>query len=67
MSSKKLSFQQLTDDLESLLAWFESDDITVEEVALKYEQAMGLSAEIESRLNSVQNQIIVIKEKYSDK
>ncbi len=66
MSNNQLTIQQLTDQLEELLAWFESEEITVEESVKKYEIAAKISAEIEERLATAKNQITVIKKEYSD-
>ena len=66
MSNNQLTIQQLTDQLEELLAWFESEEITVEESVKKYEIATKISAEIEERLATAKNQITVIKKEYSD-
>ena len=38
------------EELESLLTWFESEEITVEESLQKYEEALKLSKEIEDLL-----------------
>lgn len=55
----------MMDQLEQLLAWFESDDVTVEIAVEKYETATQLSVALEDRLKNAQNQIEVIKKKYS--
>ena len=51
--------------LEALLAWFESEEITVEEALVKYEEALTLSKELEAQLQNAKNQVEVIKKKFS--
>lgn len=65
MLAKTQTVQQLIDELESLLEWFESDAVTVEQSVEKYETATRIAAEIEERLKVAKNQITIIKEKYS--
>jgi exodeoxyribonuclease VII small subunit len=65
MSNDTYTIQEMMDQLEQLLAWFESDDVTVEMAVEKYEAATQLSVALEDRLKNAQNQIEVIKKKYS--
>lgn len=51
--------------LEALLAWFESEEITVEEALTKYEEALELSRELETQLKNAKNQVEIIKKKFS--
>lgn len=51
--------------LEELLQWFESEEITVEEAVEKYEKALKLSKELEAQLKEAKNQVEVIKKKFS--
>ena len=51
--------------LEALLEWFESDEITVEEALVKYEEALSLSEELKVQLQNAKNQVEVIKKKFS--
>lgn len=50
--------------LEELLAWFESEEITVEEALSKYEEALELSKELEQQLANAKNQVETIKKKF---
>jgi exodeoxyribonuclease VII small subunit len=56
---------QKLEKLEELLAWFESEEITVEESLVKYEQALELSKELQAQLENAKNQVEVIKKKFS--
>lgn len=62
---KKQTIAEKLDKLEELLAWFESEEITVEEALAKYEQALGLSKELETQLEKAKNQVEVIKKKFA--
>lgn len=53
------------EELESLLVWFESEEITVEESLIKYEQALELSQELQAQLENAKNQVEVIKKKFN--
>ena len=51
------------EELESLLTWFESEEITVEESLQKYEEALKLSKEIEDLLEKAKNSVEIIMQK----
>jgi exodeoxyribonuclease VII small subunit len=66
--SKNITNQTIAEKieaLESILAWFESEEITVEEAMEKYEQALGLANVLEQDLANAKNQVEVIKKKFS--
>lgn len=52
--------------LESLLEWFESDEVTVESALGKYEESLKLARDIEQSLQDAKSQIEVINKKFSD-
>lgn len=52
--------------LQALLAWFDSDEFVIEQVSEKFEQARRLSEEIERSLEEQKNTITVLKEKFSN-
>lgn len=62
-SSKKPLNKQL-EELEELVAWFEREDIDLEEAIQKFEEGNKLAGEIKERLNSLENKITVLKEKF---
>ena len=51
--------------LEEVLAWFESEEITVEEAIEKYEEALKLSKDVQHDLETAKNKVEVIKQKFS--
>lgn len=64
MSSQKTIAEKI-EALEAILAWFESEEITVEEAMEKYEQALELAKELEANLAAAKNKVEVIKRKFS--
>lgn len=52
--------------LEAILSWFESEEISLEESLVKYEEALALSKEIEVELLAAKNQIEIIDKKFSE-
>ena len=51
-------------ELDGLVAWFESDDFTLEEAMQHYEQAEMLAKRIEARLGELKNEVNVLKKKF---
>lgn len=52
-------------NLQALLAWFDSEEFNIEQVSSKFEEAKKLSEEIERQLEEQKNTITVLKEKFS--
>lgn len=66
MSVNKLrTVSQNMQQLEALLQWFESDDVTIELATKKYEEALILAKSIEEQLQKAKNQVEIIKKKFS--
>lgn len=66
MSAKSQStIAEKMEQLEELLGWFESEEITVEEAVKKYEAALQVSKELEEQLKEAKNQAEVIKKKFT--
>ncbi|HUC96738.1 MAG TPA: hypothetical protein VMR16_03700 [Candidatus Saccharimonadales bacterium] len=64
MSSTNKSIQEKTDALTKLVAWFDSEDFTIEEALDKYKDAEKLANEIEHDLSSLKNEINIVKNKF---
>jgi exodeoxyribonuclease VII small subunit len=58
------TYQQLSDEFAGLVAWFESDQVNLDEAVAKYEQAMELLAQMENYLKSAQNKVKKISAKF---
>lgn len=65
MSAKSETVAEKLEKLESLLAWFESEEITIEESLQKYEEALQLAKEVEESLEKAKNNIEIIKQKFA--
>jgi len=51
------TYQQLSDELNRLIEWFESDTVNLDEAVEKYEQAMELLKRMEKHLKSAENKV----------
>lgn len=64
MSEKNESLRQQLEELERIVAWFESEDIEIEEAISQFEKGAAKSEEIRSRLAELDNKITVLKERF---
>ena len=64
MSKLNKTVAEKTEELTKLIAWFDSDDFELEQAMEKFKEAKLLSADIELSLNSLKNDIDVIKQKF---
>jgi exodeoxyribonuclease VII small subunit len=58
------TYQQLSDEFTELVAWFESENVNLDEAILKYEQSMELLKQMESYLKTAENKIKTIAAKF---
>lgn len=65
MSVNKNSIEDKIKQLEELLTWFESDEVTVEAAVEKYDLASRIALDLESELEKAKNKVEVIKKKYA--
>lgn len=65
MSVNKNSIEDKIKQLEELLTWFESDEVTVEAAVEKYDLASRIALDLESELETAKNKVEVIKKKYA--
>ncbi len=59
--------QTLTEQLahlDEIVAWFEQDDFDMEEAIAKFEEGSALADDIRSKLQTLENKITVLKEKF---
>jgi exodeoxyribonuclease VII small subunit len=66
MATSKTSktYQQMADELNGLIEWFESDSVNLDEAVGKYEQAMELLARMEDFLKTAENKVKKIAIKF---
>jgi exodeoxyribonuclease VII small subunit len=51
------TYRDMSDELADIIAWFESEDIDLDEATAKYEQATKLLGQMESYLKNAENKI----------
>ena len=64
MSQANKSIQQKTLELTRLVAWFDSDEFTLETALDTYKKAEALAEEIEKDLTALKNDIQIVKQKF---
>jgi exodeoxyribonuclease VII small subunit len=53
-------------ELETLMTWFEQDDLDIEQALEKFKQADSLAKKIEKRLSSLENEVTVLKQRFDE-
>lgn len=64
MAESKKSYRKLNEELAEIMAWFESEQVDLDQALAKYEQAMKLLAEMETYLKTAENKIKKISRKF---
>jgi len=64
VSSKK-SLKELMAEFDEIVAWFDGDDVDVEEAITKFEQGSKLADQIKKQLAEAKNKIVIIKDNYN--
>lgn len=64
MSKLNKTIEERTKQLNELLAWFSSDDFTVEAAMDKFKQAEEVADSIKKDLTILKNEINVVKKKF---
>ncbi|HIA91558.1 TPA: exodeoxyribonuclease VII small subunit [Candidatus Saccharibacteria bacterium] len=52
-----MNFSELAEELEQIVAWFESDNVDLEAAVEKFERGVVLSSELKKRLSSAEQKI----------
>lgn len=55
--SQSKNYQQLSEELNQLIDWFESEAVNLDEAVEKYEQAMALLNQMEDHLKTAENKV----------
>ena len=58
------TIQEKITELDTLVAWFDSDEFTLESALEKFKQAETLAKTIEKDLSSLKNEIEIVKQKF---
>lgn len=64
MPAKNSTIKQKLAQLDELVAWFERDDVDIEQALEKFETAQKLANDIASELKSAKNKVEIIKKKF---
>ena len=62
--SNQVTIQEKIAQLNTVVAWFDSDEFTLEAALEKFKVAQALAGEIEKDLNSLKNDIQIVKQKF---
>jgi len=65
MTKDNQTIQQKIEQLDQAVAWFESDDFELEQASAKLKEAAKLAADIEHDLDSVANDIQIVKKSFT--
>lgn len=63
-ATTKKTVSQKMNNLSALVAWFESDEFVIEQAVEKYKEAEKLARDIEHDLESLKNEVTVLKQKF---
>jgi exonuclease VII small subunit len=64
MSSTNKTISEKTAELTKLVAWFDSEEFTLEAALDQFKLAEKLALEIEADLSSLKNEIQIVKQKF---
>lgn len=53
-------------ELDELIAWFDQDDVDLDEALKKFDEGVKLTEKIEARLQKLENKITVLREKFGE-
>lgn len=66
MSKENKSIQDKVTELSKLVAWFDSDEFTLETALDTFKKAETLAETIESDLKALKNDIQIVKQKFDE-
>jgi exodeoxyribonuclease VII small subunit len=67
MPQKQPSYQELNNELESVLAQLQSGDLDIDEATKAYEQGMKLIQQLETYVKEAENKITKVKASFETK
>lgn len=62
--SNQPTIQQQMADLQDQIAWFDGEDFNIEQAIDRFKKAEDLANQIEKRLDSLKNDVTVLKKKF---
>ncbi len=66
MTTKAKTYQQMANELNQLIEWFEGDQANLDEAVAKYAQATDLLKQMEKALKTAENQVKKIAAKFDE-
>ncbi len=60
----QLSYQEIAAELDALVAWFQSEDVDLNEAISKYERGIDLVAQLEERIATAENKIEKLQQRF---
>lgn len=66
MSQANKTIQDKMSQLTEMVAWFDSNQFSLEEALSRFKSAEKLAEEIERDLNELKNEVEVLKQKFSE-
>lgn len=64
MTKSNQTIQQKTDQLDGIIAWFNSEDFTLEQALDKFKQAEVIAEDVQKDLQNLKNDIQVVKQRF---
>lgn len=61
MPEKSKSLRQLLDEFETIVEWFDQDDLDIDQAISKFEEGSTLAEEIKQQLATAKNKIELVK------
>jgi exodeoxyribonuclease VII small subunit len=65
-TDKEASFNQSYDELENIVAWFDRDDLDLEEGLAKFERGLELAKKCQDKLDQVSRRVEEISAKFGE-
>ena len=65
-AEKKVTFGEAYKELESIIAWFERENVDLDEGLKNFERGLWLAQKCRERLQEVENKVVEIKSKFGD-
>jgi exodeoxyribonuclease VII small subunit len=66
MSESKLNFSKGYEELEKIVADFESRELDLEKDLPQFERGLELASKLQKRLKEIENKVVAIDKKFSD-
>lgn len=61
---KPVNFRQAYQELEEIVAWFEGEDLDLDESLAKFERGLELASACQARLKLAENRVTEIRERF---